>query len=321
MSGIETLNSYTCGAIWKTCHCTEIDQAQRRERIREQTRAGDEVTRAEEAEVAAAIRAVEEAERREAEEAERQERVRQEAETQRLAEQAEAARLEEEERVTAINRRFVDLQAILEALHCSQQKSLCRRHETEMKKAKENMTASQLAFDARWALEKSSMNKTNQESMQQLNVEHQTALQEMDTRHEEEEDELFLALQIHLRNKSNRDVRQAAMIEKIKRAQLEEREDFEGRLRLAMEETRNRQARETQDLEAFLLQERDFTVEIELKNAESVARTVFADRMWFDRLIDERRRMLEADERRLLQTGGNIDTYADSITESKTLET
>lgn len=305
----ETVYSYTCGAIWKTCDCTEIDQAQRRQHIRERTQAQDEASRAEAAEIAAAIRAVEEAERREAEEAERQERARQEAETQRLAEEAEAARLQEEERVTAINQRFVDLQAILEELHCSQQKSLRRRHETEMKNAKENMAFSQLAFDTKWALETGSMHKRNQDSLQQLNAEHQTALQDLDTRHEKEEDELFLALQVYLRNKSNRDARQTAMIEKLKQAQLEERADFKDRLCLATAETRKRQAKEIGDLETSLLRQRDSTLEVELKHAETIARKVFADRMWFDSVVDERRSMLEADERRLMQTGANIDTY------------
>ncbi len=246
--------------------------------------------------------------------------MRQEAETQRLAEEAGAARLQEKARVTAINQRFVDLRAILEDLHASQQKWLRRRHETELKKAKKDMPSNQLAFDAKRALEEALMNKRNQDSMQQLNAEHQTTLQDMDTRHEEEEDELFLALQIHLRNKSNRDARQTAMIEKIKQAQLEEREDLQGRLRLAMEEMRRRQAKETKDLQISLLQERDSTVEVDLKNAETVARKVFTDRMWFDSIVDERRSMLEADERRLVETGANIDTYSDDSLESQTLE-
>ncbi len=316
----ETVYSYTCGAIWKTCNCTETDQAHRRQRIREQTAARDGAARAEEAETAAAIRAVEEAERREAEEAERQERVRQEAETQRLAEEAEAARLREEERMTAIKHRFVDLQAILEELHGSQQKSLRRRHETELKKARENMISDQLAFDAKRALEEALMNKRIQDSMQQLNAEHQTTLRDMGTRHEEEEDELFLALQVHLRNKSNRDARQTAMIEKIKQAQLEEREDLKSRLRLAMEETGRSQAKEIEDLRISVLQERDSMAEVDLKNTETVARKVFTDRMWFDSIVDERRSMLEADERRLMQTGANIDTYSDGTRESQTLE-
>lgn len=268
--------------------------------------------------IAAAIRAVEEAERREAEEAERQERLRQEAETQRLAEEAEAARRRDAIRVADINKRFVDLQATLEELHCLQQKSLRRRHDTEMKKVKEDMTSSQLAFDAKWALERAMMKKTNQSSMQQLNSEHQTALQEMATRHEEEEDELFLALQVHLRNKSNRDARQTAMVEKTKKAQLEERQEFEDRLSNAVEQMRRRHSKEIEDLEVTLLRERDSTVDLELKAAETVARKVFADRMWFDMLVDERRIMLEVDERGLVEGGVSIDTYSNGGSDTRT---
>lgn len=312
--------SYTCGAIWQTCACTEIDQAQRRQRIRQQTNAQDAAARAEEVAIAAAIRAVEEAERREAEEAERQERLRQEAETQRLAEEAEAARLRDAIRVADINKRFVDLQSTLEELHCLQQKSLRRRHDIEMKKIKEDITLSQLAFDAKRAFERAMMKKTNQSSMQQLNAEHQTILHGMVTRHEEEEDELFLALQVHLRKKSNRDARQTAMIEKTKKAQLEERQEFEDRLSNAVEQMRRRQIKETEDLEVTLLRERDSTVDIELKNAETVARKVFADRMWFDMLVDERRSMLEVDERGLVEGGVSIDSYSNGGSDTRTQE-
>ena len=189
-----------------------------------------------------------------------------------------------------------------------------------MKKARENIISGQLAFDAKWVLEKASMKKTNEDSMQQLNAEHQTALQDMETRHEQEEDELFLAIQVHLRNKSNRDVRQAAMIAKIKEAQLEERQEFESRLCVAIEQMQRLQTKETEDLEVTLLHERDSTMDHELKNAETIARQVFADRMWFDTLVDERRNMLETDERGLVQAGVPIDTYSNNGLDPQTQE-
>ena len=56
--------SYTCGARWRTCHCTEEDQARRRLEIRANLERLEAEARAEEEETRAAIEAVEEMQRR-----------------------------------------------------------------------------------------------------------------------------------------------------------------------------------------------------------------------------------------------------------------
>ncbi len=309
ISRSDELYSYTCGAIWRTCNCTEVDEERRRQRTREQRHAQDTAARTEAADIAAAIRAVEEQERREAEEAERLERLRQEAEAARLAREAEVVRQREEERLTAINHKFVDLQGVLENLHYTQQKSMGKRHEAEMKRIKENMVSSQLAFDAKWALERAWMKRTNHDVIERLSVEHQTAIKEMDTRHEEEEDDIFLALRVHLRNKSNRSAREKAMVEKMKNSQLAERQSLLTRQTATMEKILRREKLKIAELEAVLLQERETEKDRDIKIAELVVRQVFADRMWFDTLVDERRSMLDEDERRLVRTRADGAEY------------
>ena len=253
---------------------------------------------------------MEEAERRETEEAERQERLRREAEAERIAHEAEAARRLKEERIEAVNHRFVDLRGTLEELHCSQQKSLRRRHDIEMKRVKEDMISSQLAFDDKWALERAWMKKTNQDMIDQLSTEQEAAKRAMEIAHEKEEDEIFLDLRLHLRNKSNREARQNTIAERIRKAQTEQLQRLENQQAAAREQMFRHEALETEKLEVRLLRERESEKNVEVKNAETIARKVFADRMWFDTLVDERRGMLDLDETRLLQMGANIDTYS-----------
>jgi hypothetical protein len=233
ISRSDELYSYTCGAIWRTCNCTEVDEERRRQRTREQRHAQDTAARTEAADIAAAIRAVEEQERREAEEAERLERLRQEA-AARLAREAEVVRQREEERLTAINHKFVDLQGVLENLHYTQQKSMGKRHEAEMKRIKENMVSSQLAFDAKWALERAWMKRTNHDVIERLSVERKRPSRRwtLDMRKRRT---TFSSHRVHLRNKSNRSAREKAMVEKMKNSQLAERQSLLTRQTATME--------------------------------------------------------------------------------------
>src|SRR5947207_10872327 len=83
-----TRSSYTCGARWYTCSCTEADQIRRQEEIETRRAERDQQVQREAAEVAAALAEIERMELREAQErAQREEeRCRQEAERRRKEE-------------------------------------------------------------------------------------------------------------------------------------------------------------------------------------------------------------------------------------------
>ena len=120
--------SYTCGARWRTCSCTEEDQARRAAQIRENLERLDAEVRAEEEEIRAAIAAVEAVEHQAAE-AQRQEEQRQEEEH---AEEARRATMREYQRVEKIVQIYNRLRDIMAKIHLAQTAAVTQRHDREM---------------------------------------------------------------------------------------------------------------------------------------------------------------------------------------------
>ncbi|KAL8825288.1 MAG: hypothetical protein Q9170_007854, partial [Blastenia crenularia] len=119
---------YTCGARWRTCACTEEDQARRAHRIRENLAKAEAEARAEEEEIRAAIAAVEEAERQ----AEVERREEEERQEEAREEEARQITLREARRVGNINRHFDGLRVIFEQVREQQDGALAARHEMQM---------------------------------------------------------------------------------------------------------------------------------------------------------------------------------------------
>jgi hypothetical protein len=94
----------------------------------------------------------------------------------------------------------------------------------------------------------------------------------------------------------------------MKNSQLAERQSLLTRQTATMVNILRREKLKIAELEAVLLQERDER-DRDIKIAELVVRQVFADRMWFDTLVDERRSMLDEDERRLVRTRADGAEY------------
>ncbi len=325
ISRTDRMHSYTCGAIWNTCHCTADDQAQRLQRLRDQAIAQDTAARAEAEELAAAILAVEEAERREAEGLARQEWLWAEAEAEyvareaeRVAKEAEVSQRREEERLTAIRLSFGEMHAILEELHISQQKSLVKRHNLESKKVKEKMTASQFAYDIKRTLETTRIKQANDDIIEAVAIDYQTALDELSARHEREHNHLDPHLD--LQKSSYLDTRQTAIAEEVQGAQLAERQDLNNQLTIVMDQTRRRAAMNASELQAALVLSRRREQLVEITGAEIVARKVFAERMWFDWVVCRRRRILEEDEWDLIRSGLRAETYGYAAAEARMLE-
>lgn len=135
--------SYTCGARWRTCSCTEEDQARRAAQIRENLERLDAEVRAEEEEIRAAIAAVEAVEHQAAE-AQRQEEQRQEEER---AEEARRATMREYQRVEKIVQIYNRLRDIMAKIHLAQTAAVTQRHDREMHDLENKETTLLLVVD------------------------------------------------------------------------------------------------------------------------------------------------------------------------------
>ncbi|KAL8946271.1 MAG: hypothetical protein Q9222_007310, partial [Ikaeria aurantiellina] len=186
---------YTCGARWRTCACTEEDQARRARQIRENLERLDAEARAEEAEIRAAIAAVEAAERQAAEERAEEER-RQEEER---AEEARQLAEREAQRMEKITQHYAHLREILEQIRVHQTNALANRHERELQdfETRQNTlmgTGKQASTESRRA---QIINDTDTK-LQDLRKDHATTLVQTRVRHRKDEDEFLLKLTTEL---------------------------------------------------------------------------------------------------------------------------
>ncbi|KAI9803159.1 MAG: hypothetical protein M1833_001230 [Piccolia ochrophora] len=213
---------YVCGARWKTCPCTESDQARRQEQIVRQRNQFDEEARA----VADAIRQVEELERREAEEEERMVLEQERRDEQRRQEEAERMQREEEERQIAIQAEYMTLKAELRSVQNEQRVLLNKRHHEDMKRLHEQMVRSEAQSIVDRQQRQLRIEAEKEGAIHQLEMVHAEALRQMEHRHEEEEDDYFIGIRAHLRGKPNREAREKTAVEKIKKTQSEEKQSL-----------------------------------------------------------------------------------------------
>ncbi|KAL8663401.1 MAG: hypothetical protein Q9202_003920 [Teloschistes flavicans] len=186
---------YTCGARWRTCACTEEDQARRAREIRQNLEKLDAEARAEEEEIRLAIAAVEEAERRAEEERMEQERRVEEERAE------EARRLTEKEfrRVEGIVQHFNHMREILEKVRLYQDGALYQRHEYEIedlnKKEDELAALESLSEEQQAAESKRAEIVANTDAkMQELKKKHAAELVQTRSRHRRDEDDFLLQL-------------------------------------------------------------------------------------------------------------------------------
>ena len=188
-----------------------------------------EATREEE-EVARAIAEVEAAERREAQEriaAEQrreEKRRREEEELQRLEElriaEEEQRRRDEEEaerkRVEAIEssieERNVSLAKMMTELVEIQQMALISRHESTELDIRAGSEERQISRKEDYEFKKQKLLANVERRSKLLKQKHDTEAYGTTSRHEEEEDNMFMQVQMHLRGKPNREAREKAML-------------------------------------------------------------------------------------------------------------
>ncbi|KAI4143879.1 MAG: hypothetical protein L6R39_004397, partial [Caloplaca ligustica] len=184
---------YTCGARWRTCVCTEEDQARRTRRIQEDLREAEERARVEEEEIRAAVEAVEEAERRaEAERAEVERRV-----AEQRAEEARIMAVREEERVRRIHNHFTHLREVLQTVQVMQTSALERRHDDEIKQLDKRaaaLTQELQTHENEIRQAKMQIQADTEARIQTLKQVHALQLRETRMRHRADEDACLLKL-------------------------------------------------------------------------------------------------------------------------------
>lgn len=244
---------YVCNAIWRTCNCTEADKerrirelrAQREERAqmqeeeRRRREEEDEAARLEAEEMAEALRQVEELERQDAIRRVEEERRRQLEEELALALMEEArlleeiARREEEEEAERQFRQILiasfkeECQAMMDCLlqiinhqhatlmstHSQQEQSLVQEHE-----ARKAHAASHSDTMFRW------FHENADRRLATLNSKQKSEVDSLLLQIENEEDEMFMDMHIHLRGKPNREQREKKMRDAFERLQHERKE-------------------------------------------------------------------------------------------------
>lgn len=317
---------YTCGARWRTCSCSEVDQERRQREVAERRVVRNERSREEEEDVARAIAAIEEMERREAEERDSREELqraiearerrrrehheRLEAEKRRLEEE-EAARRREEAIRTSVNERENFLGGVLLEIQQFQQSSLISRHNSEIAALNEEIRNQQ-------AVEKAELDslqiKLDSNSALRRNLllsVHASAVTELTSRHEAEEDDTFMSMQEHLRGKPNRDVRIKAVLDKLQQRQKVELEKLSDEHGTRMELLARNVLLERHALE---MGHTLHSAGHDSKSNEAMnvlSQTVALERKWFEAVTERRRVMIEELRQRLWSDSG-VDRVAAS---------
>lgn len=311
-----TFPSYTCGARWRTCNCTEEDQSRRRNALLATRQVQTAEARAEEAAVREAIAQVEAAERREAEENERRLRARA-AEVE--AEQARLARLMEElesKRREGITAYYQNLRNALRELHTSHRKALAKRFESDrhrIARVKEAWTVSQnaqaQAVEDEW--EKANVQSQKNIVMEGLRLKQTSEVFKAVARHKADEEILSARLNERFENV----IPKLDCMARLWEVQRNERATLRMHQAQELQKWQDRFATEIAAVEKRLKRQQEKTevqFQAEVDEAE-FARRVFADRKWYEVLTEEQQGMLDADERRLLISGADAPSR-DSLT-------
>lgn len=307
--------SYTCGARWRTCSCTEEDQIQRATRISENLQRLDAETRAEEEEIRAAIAAVEAAEQQAAE-ARREEEQREEEER---AEEARRITMREYQRVEKIVQHYNRLRDIMANIRSAQTNALTQRHDQGTQNLEKKETTVLLVGKGDWKtnnddIERVKLITATDAKITQLRKNHTSVLIRTRTRHRHDEDSFLLSTtepsSPSSQQNEDEEIDPATKLEKLLSAQELERSTLRSIQAREIEKWKKRGAYRLQTLEREeerRADEREREVESLVGEAKRVKRVQWAECKWMDVLREERVRLLREDERTIMLNGGEVE--------------
>ena len=293
--------------MWCTCRCTEDDQRRREREIRDRNTRLEAQQRAEEEEMRRARVAIEAAERRLREEQEAEERRMQE-------EERELARLEEE-RLKQITVWFEYLRKVLESVRLQQVLAIKKRHQGE-RDAIEDMReevespARVAERDAVASRERDKIVANTQNTVKSLQRQHATVMMETIGRHREDQD-YFTSR--YSNSDEDTAIIQAETLQKLMSAQDLERSTLMGQQAREMQKWKSRGEACLQEFDAKMLSLQLRLEEMEKidRHEEDVMDMIFADAKWTDLLFETRVAMLQEDEKKMVQKGGEASKAPD----------
>ncbi|KAL2047654.1 hypothetical protein N7G274_000696 [Stereocaulon virgatum] len=291
---------YTCGLRWRTCTCTEADQARREIQLRERQTQFEADQRAEEEEVRAAIAAVEQAERE----------IQQEREAEEARVEGEAREIErlEQQRLSDVGDYYQYLRSVLERVRLHQRQAIEKRHSRAWEgidRIREDLQSPEkVAERERTAkTERDRIIASNDTTIRNLQGKHAIAMKETITRHREAErylmeapldgpevDAEFLRLETY---------------EQLMQAQKLERQTLKSQQALEIQKWRTRGRKDLDEVycKSLILQNHLKYLEEITKLERELKAKVIAEGKWFDLLFSQRISMLSEDERRMMRSG------------------
>lgn len=295
-------HSYTCGAKWRTCACTEADQTRREAEIAARLARFEADQRAEEEEMRAAIAAVEEAER--------QLREEREAEEARLEAEARDMTKREFERLQNINDHFEYLRGGLDRIRLQQRQAIERRHDREwdeidMMKDKLESPDAAAERERYVILEREKIVTMTEGTIKTLQRRFASEMMETITRHRKDQDDL-MAMTVHDPNQDVDILQELMPAQELERSTLMSQQARE----IAKWKVRGEQSLRTFDSKMVSLKLRLEEAERINIRAKEMKKRVFADTKWFEAVFLERTIMLDEDERKLIFSGSDAPTWS-----------
>ena len=296
--------SYTCGAVWRTCQCTEEDQRRRETELQAARVQREADARAEEEELRRAIAAVEAAEQRLREEREAEE-AREEA---RIQQEAEELAQRELERVDRVNEHYAELRAILDLIGMQQKEAIEKRHfakEEANDKLQKDLHEVISEREAEINSEQDVKTAENDRMIRHLQKKHASTVMETFRRHRRDQEELFT--KDIKSSDGDPDIAKAAMLEALLPLQELERTTLKQQQAREIEKWKLRSERTRRMNTAVKIQQMRFEEEEKLAGKiDTFNRQQEAEWRWYDVLHAERLTMLAEDKRRLISTGGDV---------------
>lgn len=310
------VNSYTCCAKWRTCHCTETDEVRRRLNLGERRKVHEN----EDAEVRAAVAAVAVAERREAERQEREERSWRVASKQlekRRIEESEARIAEEERmieriedlRIQAITRHYDDLRQAMARLHSLQYKAVSKRHsiEKDVTQRLADVQSRDTTIQGQISQEIASMRQDIEKTVQEIQLVFTRQILDTAARHRNESEKQSEMLTLFYGGQPDSETTRTSLMWELEYIQQAELNALRCQLDNDMGKLRRRAA--APQLPETLLK-RQAALQKEQSDIQTAmldtARRHRAEVKWMDTVIVERGSMLFEDEQRVVDSGAEV---------------
>ncbi|WEW59383.1 hypothetical protein PRK78_004854 [Emydomyces testavorans] len=295
---------YTCGAPWRTCQCTDDDQRRREEQLQAQRLKRNETTEIDAGELAKRLADIKRLEQLETEERIRQEK--QEAE-ERARQQEEQRRREEEEareretqRMLLITETIRKLRLALARINKSQQTMLTMRHYINAGSLQSKLQDEEKRFGKTQQQLQTALQANVKKRTDALVSAQEAQMQELISKQEDEEDETFISMSRHLKNKPNREEREKSILDKLKASQARELASLQESHREAMEELEFKSSIELKSLEVGLTKYAQEACPSVRRYFEYI-REIMIDRQWFHVVTKKRSDLLELHRMRLIR--------------------